>query len=238
MRPSKQKTTVAVLRLFLDRELKVAGEGGMNQKEFSDVINTPITTLQHLEQGRLALSASKAKRISEATGVSFGWLLERDTSRPIEAVPCMGLLPERELGDGEPVGREVGMEAYTLDHYKRARWRIASIATGLVKDESSGWAKLAYDGAVSDLCTRLRQRFCESPDGAFQMWSLLQALLRVSREFPPSEEDGPDFLGVNLNEKLVMATRANFGDYLLAAAQEEGPTEIVERPEGNDHPPT
>jgi hypothetical protein len=65
MRPSKKKTTLAILRTNLDLE----------QKEFSDVLGLPVKTLAALEQGRdRKITDRVARQVQCKTLVSLDWL--------------------------------------------------------------------------------------------------------------------------------------------------------------------
>jgi transcriptional regulator with XRE-family HTH domain len=55
--------------------------GNMTQKELAAHGGTSVWTIQAIELGKLKLSQGLAFKISEATGVDYGWLLENDLSR-------------------------------------------------------------------------------------------------------------------------------------------------------------
>jgi transcriptional regulator with XRE-family HTH domain len=56
--------------------------GHMTQKELAAYAGTSTWSVQAIELGKLKLSPGLAFRISEATGVDYGWLMENDLSRP------------------------------------------------------------------------------------------------------------------------------------------------------------
>jgi transcriptional regulator with XRE-family HTH domain len=56
--------------------------GHLTQKELAAYAGTSTWTIQAIELGKLKLSERLAFRISEATGVSYAWLMQNDLSRP------------------------------------------------------------------------------------------------------------------------------------------------------------
>jgi transcriptional regulator with XRE-family HTH domain len=73
MRRSPERHNLARLRLFL----------GLGQKEMAEKVGCSTHTIQSVELGRLPLSQLLALKISNATGVEVGWLLENDLSAPL-----------------------------------------------------------------------------------------------------------------------------------------------------------
>ena len=56
--------------------------GHLTQKELAAYAGTSTWTIQAIELEKLQLSQSLAFRISQATGVDYGWLTKNDLSRP------------------------------------------------------------------------------------------------------------------------------------------------------------
>ena len=75
MRRSPKRRNLARLRLFL----------GLGQKELAEICGCSVHTIQSVElaRGRLALSEFLARKISNATGISAGWLLTNDLRAPL-----------------------------------------------------------------------------------------------------------------------------------------------------------
>jgi transcriptional regulator with XRE-family HTH domain len=73
MRHSSEATNVARLRVFI----------GEKQEAFAEMIGCSVHTLQSIETDRLKLSEDLARRISNATGIGVGWLLENKLSAPL-----------------------------------------------------------------------------------------------------------------------------------------------------------
>ena len=65
--------SVRHLRLFLKK----------GQKEFCDLGGCTRHTIESIEQDRLKLSTSLGYKISQATGVDFGWLMANDENLPM-----------------------------------------------------------------------------------------------------------------------------------------------------------
>ncbi len=72
MRPSKNEHVLALLRGIID----------CGQKQIADWVGCSARTIQSVELGKLNLSESLATRIYLATGVSSGWLVDNDLTRP------------------------------------------------------------------------------------------------------------------------------------------------------------
>jgi transcriptional regulator with XRE-family HTH domain len=73
MRNSPLRHNLARLRLFL----------GLGQKEMADLADCSTRAIQSVELGTLALSESLARKISNATGIDAGWLLENNLKAPL-----------------------------------------------------------------------------------------------------------------------------------------------------------
>jgi DNA-binding XRE family transcriptional regulator len=73
MRPSLRKHVLVLLRETL--ELKQTG--------FATLVGAGLSTIQHIEAGRLPLSEKLAQQISSITCVNKQWLLENNHSKPI-----------------------------------------------------------------------------------------------------------------------------------------------------------
>ena len=73
MRTSPLKHNLARLRLLLK----------LGQKEMAREAGCSTRTIQSVELGTLALSESLARKISDATSVSAGWLLDNDPKAPL-----------------------------------------------------------------------------------------------------------------------------------------------------------
>lgn len=90
MRRSPKRHNLARLRLTI----------GCGQKEMAALAGCSASAIQAVELGKLSLSEELARRISAATGVDVGWLLDNDLSA----------IPKAHVG-----------EDYTLEHYVLAQ---------------------------------------------------------------------------------------------------------------------
>ena len=109
MRPSEQRTTVAVLRALVGKSTQIARETGLS-----------LSALEKLESGRLKLSESVAKKISFETGCSFRWLLAGKTEIP----PLLEFTtPEFEAGqaDLDVATGNANAPVFSVEVYNRVR---------------------------------------------------------------------------------------------------------------------
>ena len=72
----------------------------LGQKEMAELCGCSVDTIQSIELGRLALSESLARKISNETGIAWQWLLGNDLKAPL-------------LGDT--------METFTIEYYNERR---------------------------------------------------------------------------------------------------------------------
>ena len=101
MRPSKLKTTLAVLRNTLIQEVETltsrknrktgafekirvkTKEPRLSKQTVKDWLGCSLSKVEHIENGDLPLSSEDALTIARQTGVNFQWLVENDPTKPI-----------------------------------------------------------------------------------------------------------------------------------------------------------
>jgi len=190
MRRSPKRHNLARLRLFLN----------LGQKEMAEVCSCSVDTIQSIELGRLALSDSLARRISNATGISVGWLLGNDLKAPL-------------------ISDDGYFKPFTVEHYNQRR---SDRDLGLIHEKRLSARKRGIVGPPIELLTIvfyawMRAIFATN-DGNIALWQTGNFLEKLARKYGhnPRILSAPGLELAVLRDFNVLRQHADIGATFIA----------------------
>jgi transcriptional regulator with XRE-family HTH domain len=151
----KPRHNLAVLRKIL----------GLTQPEMAKLVRVSPATIASIEanSGRLKLSESLAERISDATGVSYAWLLENELTE-------------------EP--RTKGGLEYTREEYERVQGQTEQGDLAFDAEMEAMAVKMRFWMTIQVLCQVLPEAHRQGRVDVF-LYRLWQAVENASKDFVP-----------------------------------------------------